>query len=393
MRIPVAQLDATALENLRDSLATTAYTSGSTHHFYHYPARFHPEVAREVMRTFSDPGDWVLDPFMGGGTSIVEGLSLGRRMIGSDINALATFVADVRTRPLSLGDEDAIRRWARRTETKLTEPDLSWVPRAGIANLPTATELFLAGALELSRGMLPRRRAFARAALLRLGQWALDCRDFTAPRRSQLADRLPILVEEMINGLQELVATCRETGATKRDIARSRVLLHRSAVGLHEDRRLRSLRPRPRLVFTSPPYPGVHVLYHRWQYRGRRETAAPYWIANVIDGSGTAYYCGGSRSPTGLRNYFMMIARSFSSVAKIMHERGRLVQIVGFSNVREQLPRYLEAMDDAGFVEIGLTDLGEERLERRVANRKWYAKLQGDVDASTEFLLVHRLRR
>ncbi len=66
-------------------------------------------------------------------------------MIGSDINALARFVAEVRTRPLSDADEDAVRRWADRASRRLTAPDLSWAPRLGAVNLPTATEFILPG--------------------------------------------------------------------------------------------------------------------------------------------------------------------------------------------------------------------------------------------------------
>jgi len=192
--------------------------------------------------------------------------------------------------------------------------------------------------------------------------------------------------------MREFVSACRKSGVAKNAISGRRLLLNRSAVGRAQDVGLRDVIGKPRLVFTSPPYPGVHVLYHRWQYRGRRETPAPYWIANVLDGSGTSYYCGGSRTPTGVRNYFNMIVGAFGSVAELMHPEGIVVQIVGFSNVSEQLPLYLTAMQQAGFDEIRSAHLEEGRLKRRVANRKWYAKLQGDVDAATEFLLVHRPR-
>jgi len=87
------------IEAVRASLASSKYATGtSTHGFYHYPARFSPEIARAVIETFSAPNDWILDPFMGGGTTVVEGLALGRRMIGIDINALGHFVAIVRFR-------------------------------------------------------------------------------------------------------------------------------------------------------------------------------------------------------------------------------------------------------------------------------------------------------
>lgn len=385
-------LSAESIAQLRRVLATTANVSGSTHRFYLYPARFHPAIAREIIGAFSRKGEWILDPFMGGGTSVIEALTLGRRALGSDINALARFVADVRTRPLSTLDQIQVRLWAKRTADRLTRQDLSWVPRTGIVNLPSEAETFFSGALELTHQMLPRRRAFARAVLLRLGQLTLDCRDCEAPHRSELAVRLLTLVEQMISGLDDLVESCRASGVAKNAITSRRLLLHRSAVGLEEDQRIRHTIGHPRLVLTSPPYPGVHVLYHRWQYRGRRETSAPYWIANVTDGLGATHYCGGSRTPYGLNNYFQMIIRAFTSISRVMHPDGRVVQIVGFSETNSQLPAYLEAMEKAGFRDVRFSEIGDEPLQRRVANRRWYAKLKGEIDASNEVVLIHRIR-
>ena len=116
---------------VRAALATAtsySYTSGSTHHFYHYPARFAPPIAREVINGFSNKGDWVLDPFMGGGTTIIEGLALDRRLIGVDVNALAHFVTTVRTRPISVDDEAAIRRWAPGSRSR-GRSGHRWIPR------------------------------------------------------------------------------------------------------------------------------------------------------------------------------------------------------------------------------------------------------------------------
>ena len=324
---------------------------------------------------------------MGGGTSVVEGLSLGRRVVGSDINSLAQFVTDVRTRPLSAMDTIQLRRWAQTACVRLSERDLSWVPHRNIVNLPIEAERFFAGALELSRPLIPRRRNFARAALLRLGQLTLDSRESDDPCRKELARRLVVVIEDLISTLQHWVLTCRESGVRKDAISGRRLLLHRDTVGLEEDRRLQGVVGRARLVVTSPPYPGVHVLYHRWQYRGRLETPAPYWIANVKDGLGPMHYCGGSRTPTGLRNYFDMIARAFTSIRRVMHPRGYVVQIVGFSDTESQLPLYLDVMERTGFQEVR-----GERLKRYVANRRWYRRLKKEPDTFAELLLVHRRR-
>ena len=55
-----------------------------------YNARFRgnwaPQVARNLILLYSKPGDVVLDPFMGSGTTIIECRLLKRKCIGVDIN-------------------------------------------------------------------------------------------------------------------------------------------------------------------------------------------------------------------------------------------------------------------------------------------------------------------
>lgn len=94
--------------------------SGLTHNFYRYPARFSPKLVRAAIAAFSAPGDLVLDPFMGGGTTLVEALALGRNSIGSDLNELALFIAHVKTRIYTEQDLACITAWLQRLPTKLT---------------------------------------------------------------------------------------------------------------------------------------------------------------------------------------------------------------------------------------------------------------------------------
>jgi DNA modification methylase len=55
---------------------------------------------------FSKPGDLVLDPYMGGGTAVVEGVAAGRHMVGNDLNSLGAFIARVKI--TALNKDDAI---------------------------------------------------------------------------------------------------------------------------------------------------------------------------------------------------------------------------------------------------------------------------------------------
>ena len=190
------------LDQLVAALNSSRNTGGSTHNFYHYPSRFSPEIAQTIINLFSKPGDSVLDPFMGGGTSIIEGMMLGRRMVGIDLNALAHFVASVRTRPLSDADADVLRSWAA-ADSKRTRVCAMYDQR--VLNLPADARQFLAQEIAASQELrFPCQEAFARCALLRLGQWALDCRDAEAPGASHLRRKLPELVSEMLDGLSRV---------------------------------------------------------------------------------------------------------------------------------------------------------------------------------------------
>src|SRR6187399_1710425 len=97
---------------LRSAALDRSPVSGLTHRFYRYPARFSPRFARTVIQLFCAPGDLVLDPYMGGGTTVVEALACGREVVGNDINSLAVFLARVKTTPLSRDDRDSLMRWS-----------------------------------------------------------------------------------------------------------------------------------------------------------------------------------------------------------------------------------------------------------------------------------------
>ena len=134
----------------------------------------------------------------------------------------------------------------------------------------------------------------------------------------------------------------------------------------------------------------MHVLYHRWQVGGRRETPAPYWFIGAKDGRGASYYTLGSRTPLGLRNYFNSITAAFRSVRAMVHPDALVVQLVAFSDVESQLPRYLEAMREAGFCEAQPTEMDRTDLWRTVPNRKWYYRVGAVHGTTQELLLFHR---
>src|SRR5438477_11084848 len=54
-----------------------------------YRGNWSPYVPRNLLLRYTAPGDWVLDPFVGGGTSAVEAALLGRQAIAGDLTTVA----------------------------------------------------------------------------------------------------------------------------------------------------------------------------------------------------------------------------------------------------------------------------------------------------------------
>lgn len=364
--------------------------TGLTHQFYRYPARFSPSFARAVIEAFTEPGDLVLDPFVGGGTTAVEAIALGRLSVAADISALARFVSQVKTTPLTMADGRALRIWMQqRVQTGLGEQCGPGSDHQVPANLhrPNTWRVrnALATAISTVAELRPKRReAFARCVILKTAQWALDGRR-AVPALDDFRIELQRNLDQMLMGVGQLSAALGPDAPGQ--YGRRSWCLVTSAAELHK-KRIWTRVPRPKLILTSPPYVGIHVLYDRWQITGRRETSAPFWITASPDGHFTSYYTFGDR-----RNepqYFASARTAFTGLAKLATAETVIVQLVGFADPRRQLPAYLELLDQCGFEEI---DNGRpERIWRQVPNRKWHADQKGFTSGSQEVVLVHRLR-
>lgn len=378
------------LELIR-SLYSEKRVSGLTHNFYRYPARFSPEFARETVLKFSNEDDYVLDAFMGSGTTIVEAITNGRNAIGVDINPLSCFITKVKTTPLSKRDRQKILQWVDRVDIPQSLEEKQPQDINGLKHIPEEYKsIFINLSKTIDTFEFPRQKNFAKCALLRFAQWAIDCRK-GLPQTNILKEQLIKQVNEMLEGLDELVSAAQEKGIAKNQITGKRQLYLGSFDSLTYNRMLSGMRSRVRLVLTSPPYPGVHVLYHRWQVNSRRETPAPFWLAGLQDGHGESHYTLGGRSQSGIKSYFIKLKEIFYSIHSFIHPDALIVQLVAFPNPEIQLPAFLDSMRLAGYEEYQpLTALSTHRPCRLVPNRKWYTNIESNQHASNEMLLFHR---
>jgi DNA modification methylase len=389
VRVPVQEV----LQTVRNAALDRTPVSGLTHQHYRYPARFSPRFARAAIEAFSEPDDLVLDPYMGGGTTVLEAITTGRRAVGCDINSLAIFVAKAKTTKVSVTARQEVEAWVLGALQFGYRDDASDIEaifceeRTRNLHSPRSRALkkFIAFALAASDtvGSIEARR-MARCAVLNVSQWALNGRKRT-PTVEEFRRRL---LERTLDILDASGLLFKKVPADLRQIARP-VLIHGSAEQIGDFQPF-NLGEKADLVVTSPPYPGIHILYHRWQVDGRRESPAPYWIADCLDGQGASYYTFGDRQFRDNDTYFEGSLRTLQAIRAVMRDDAMFVQMIAFSDAKKQLPRYLANMERAGFREMR-SGGGHRRIWRSVPPlRNWHADYNGRTSGTREVVLLHK---
>lgn len=394
------------LKSLRQAAFDSSYISlggrrtESVHEFYRYPARFSPSIARAAIEAFSDPGDVVIDPFCGGGTTAVEAQRLKRLAIAADINPLATFITTAKTTAYSQealdellefsgsigriklrGSSRSHERWADLGYWRNISDPVTWRIR----------DLLQRILLDLSALNNPHAEQLARCALLRTGQWALDMRD-TIPSVEEFRQQL----DQDIRSMVEVADAHRQHVENAWGQIYEPVVIEK---GLPDSVRhpLMKVYGPPRLILMSPPYPGVYVNYHRWKVRGRRETPAPYWIADRLDGHGISRYTMSARNRDGSKLYYTKLSAALEALISLLDGNSTVVQVVGFNGGYQQLDRYLWLMNDLGLTEVILENLStasDGRLWRDIPGRRWWVaagqRSEAAPSTSREVVLIHR---
>jgi len=88
-----------------------------------YRGNFAPQVARNIILRYTNEGDIVLDPMVGGGTTLIEAKILNRRGIGYDINPEAVKITRQNLNFSSKNKYEQTRKFDRRKQTYLWNED------------------------------------------------------------------------------------------------------------------------------------------------------------------------------------------------------------------------------------------------------------------------------
>jgi site-specific DNA-methyltransferase (cytosine-N4-specific) len=107
-----------------------ADTQQHLHALHPYPARFIPQIPAKAIAAYTQPGDCVLDPFCGGGTTLLESILLGRPAIGIDNNAVACLISRAKTAPYTPADLACLTDFLNRVavDVMAASPSQIWLP-------------------------------------------------------------------------------------------------------------------------------------------------------------------------------------------------------------------------------------------------------------------------
>jgi DNA modification methylase len=260
----------------------------ATHGLHAYASKCPPQLVRYGLRYYSKPGEVVLDPMAGSGTTLVEARLMGRHAVGYDIDPLARLIAQVKSRQVSDKHlEDAYERIAKKTIKDLaairsrcrksvavrersTPPDF---PNQDYWFDPNVSAALAILSYHISKTqMLESARDFfwvAFSSLILAKTSVANARDIIHSRHHywqhaetpNVLEKFASRVSLMRKQLADFRARCRESPYTT------------SEARLGDARRLKLKSETFDLVFTSPPYataldyPRAHFLAVAWMQK------------------------------------------------------------------------------------------------------------------------------
>ena len=383
------------IKHLIEAVNDQSRVRGFTHRFYKYPAVFSPIFAESAIKSLSKKSDLILDPFMGGGTTIVEAIRADRKVIGVDLNPIAFFVTQVKISKLSKDNRNFIEDWAQKMSEEINyrhEKNHKFIEKAfSLMNYKGLGKIEISNLKKIIKGASyylykvkkiknKRINNFLRLLLLRSMHSTLhDTRpisDFHIFKNKIRSNSL-----DMLEGMKSFDEYLLKSKSNFK-------IFNKCASKIHKIKYLK--KSQIKLILTSPPYPNINVPYARWQIHGRRNTTLPYLILGYKIPENKSIFNFAHPGNKSMNIYFKTLKKIFSSIRKISNKKTILLQLVAFSNSDGVFERYLKTMEECGFKEIKIKSSG--RVWRNVPNRSWQAKLKGDISASHEVMLMHKIK-
>jgi DNA modification methylase len=345
-----AGLDPDPLHVFFANIAEARDKRSSTHGLHPYPAKFIPHIPRSLITELSTPGQVVLDPMCGSGTTLVEASLAARPSIGLDLNPVAALASRAKTTVLSDVDAIELERLERILEggvmPKVPAPEFKnrghWFDDHVVEDLAGALALIRSAASEPARvTALCALSSIVVAVSRQAGETRWVARD-KGVKSGEVAKKLRAKLGSARRRLQEYAKDARCSASVVRADARRLPIVDRSVD----------------LVVTSPPYANSHdyYLYNKLRLFWLGFDVEPVQRAEI--GSRNKH----SDQQLGIEHYAENMTGVLSEVRRVMRPAAVAAVVVGDAVIRgvfHDMSRLYEDMAEA----VGL------RVSRRYAFR------------------------
>ena len=342
---------------------TDADTTFLTHALHPYPAKFIPQIPEHCIRLLSTPGELVMDPFGGSGTTALESVRLGRRALSIDANPVGTLIGKVKSCNLDATTASDLRALQSLLATKvldlprsndLCEEYRDWIPR--IPNIDKWFPPTSRGELALIKSCISRvvsntARDIAMLALSRIILNASfqdsETRYSSKPREITQGATIKNFLRTLTEIVQDILKTQAEIryGVSEFVTADSRNLAGPRFPSESVD-----------LIVTSPPYGNAndYHLYHRFRLLWLGYD--PRDLGQMEIGSHLRH----QREASGFDSYMLEMQQCINSLFRTLRTGRYAVMIVGdaiYNNVLYPVAERLsDVARDVGFETVCIVD-------------------------------------
>jgi DNA modification methylase len=373
-------------------------TNYLSHDIHPYPAKFIPQIPRNLIVRLSLRGELVWDPFGGSGTTALEAILLGRRAMSTDVNPLSEIIGRGKTLTLTKEEEDRTqdfieqlvilsndRNGLRRTLDENRSLFGKYTPE-----VPNIGDWFHRNAVDelaylrwrIDHLDYPKTQALARVcyskSILKASFQDEETRYARRPREVSRGSVIQIFAYNLATALKKVRALApllrfREADFRTADLREPVVGCSPSCV----------LAPNSvDLVVTSPPYPNSndYHLYHRFRL---------FWLGYDPREFGKreiGSHLRHQREDTSFESYLDEIKQSLQNVERALRPGRYAVLVVGDAVYKGKTYGTAEYVGDIG-LDLGLEFVGTIRRTIHTTKRSFVGPARR---AFSEALLVLR---
>ena len=319
-------------------------TQKHLHSLHPYPARFIPQIPEKAIKEWTQKGEVVMDPFCGGGTTLLESIILGRPAIGIDNNSVATLVSKSKVAAYSNGNLKIITDFYENFDNlikqtnEISKPSYKnfeyWFSEEAIQDL---------GKIKSCIRKLPALEqqfcyAVFSAIIVRVSRQDSDTRYARIDRfytKGSAIEAFKRKLKSSISGLKEIIKVPKEHASVYLGDGRNLSFVPNSDV---------------KLIVTSPPYINAYD-YHKYHRHRLHWTDGDVELARDVEIGKHDTFTRKNATPD---RYFEDMKACFSEWKRFLTEDGKAFIVVGDGIVNgKPVPvgdTFIEILQDVGFV-------------------------------------------